>query len=192
MTRSLLIAPIACFLVACPTESTGPAVPTQPVVAPVPAGGTQTPADVTSNDLVAPPGAAEVPADVKQRAIGALSEKGNAIKAEILNYVKSQTAATGGLLTVTDGAQKSASLKYIRTHDPVRHKPGKGYLALSDFQDPNGHADAFYNVAFWVDEKEGKYSVSSVVMQAYPEKRGGEWVRMEMFTINDKFATPLK
>ncbi len=192
MIRSFLLVPIACVLVACPTEVAGPSVPTQPVVAPVTTNGTQTPADVTSNDLVAPPGADEVPADVKQRAIGALSEKGNAIKAEILNYMKRNTTSTGGLLSISDGEQKSANLKYIRTHDPVRHTPGKGYLALADFQDPNGHAEAFYNVIFWVNEKDGKYSVSSVVMQAYPEKRGGEWVRMEMFPINDKFATPLK
>jgi hypothetical protein len=192
MIRSLSAISLSFLLIGCPTpKEEGPQVPPQPMVAPT-KNAPQTPADVTSNDLLPPPGADAVPADVKQRAIGALSVKGNAIKKTILDYVKRNTAATGGLLTVTDGDQKTAQLRYVRTHDPVRHKPGKGFIAMTDFQDPDGHPAAFYSVAFWVQKNEQGYAVSSVVMQAYPEKRSGEWVRMELFTVNDTYATPLK
>jgi hypothetical protein len=189
--RSLMIAQLAFVLVACPTpEERGSPLSTQPMGT---SGNTpQTPADVTSTDMAPPPGAEEVPADVKQRAIGALSEKGNAIKREVIAYIKRNTAATGGLLTVTDGHQKTASVQYVRTHDPVRHRAGKGYVALTDFQDPQGSPNAFYSVAFWVNEAGEGYKVDEVVMLAYPEKQNGEWVRMELFIVNDAYAKPLR
>jgi hypothetical protein len=192
MIRSFSAIPLSLLLVACPEpKEEGLQVPPLAMVAPT-KSVSPTPADVTSNDLLPPPGTQNVPADVKQRAIGALSVKGNAIKKTILEYVKRNTASTGGLLTVTDGDKKTAQLRYVRTHDPVRHKPGKGFIAMVDFQDPDGDPAAFYNVAIWVQTVEQGYAVSSVVMQAYPEKRDGEWVRMELFTVNDAYATPLK
>jgi hypothetical protein len=119
-----------------------------------------------------------------------LSKKGLAIKESVTRYVEKNSA--GGLLTVDNGFGGTDTVRFVRYHDPVREKAGKGFVVLSDFVAPDAEAGAFYTVAFWLKQMPNGYRVTEVVMQGHPEKRGGEWVRIEHFEINDDVATPLK
>ena len=113
-----------------------------------------------------------------------------AIKAAILDYVAKN--GQNGSLSFDDGQGGTVSAQFLRTHDPVRYKEGKGYIGLSDFPAPNAAANAFYQLAFWTKKNGSDFEVFEVDLQAFPAQRGGEWVRMELFTVNDTFAKPLQ
>ena len=132
----------------------------------------------------------EVPADQLQRAIGALNADAVAIKASILKYIEKN--GKNGSLSFDDGQGGTVTAQFVRTHDPVRYKADKGYIGLSDFQAPNAAPNAFYQLAFWTKKSGNDFEVFEVDLQAFPANRGGEWVRMELFTVNDNFAKPLQ
>jgi len=195
MRRLLVIAALSSFAIGCPQAVDAPKDAVRPATAPVVAGnapsGAPPPPNVgTSDKMKAPPGMNEVPADQRQRAIGALNADAIAIKASILDYVEKK--GQNGSLSFDDGKGGTVTAQFVRTHDPVRFKADKGYIGLSDFQAPNGSVDAFYQLAFWSKPSGDKFEVFEVVLQAFPAERGGEWVRMELFTVNDDFAKPLQ
>ena len=195
MSRLLVIAALTSFAVGCPQAVDGPQGAVREGSAPTPAenapSGALPPPNVgTSDKMDAPPGMNEVPADQRQRAIGALNEDAMAIKASILRYVEKN--GKNGSLSFDDGQGGTVTAQFVRTHDPVRYKEGKGYIGLSDFQAPNAASSAFYQLAFWSKKNGEDFEVFEVDLQAFPAKRGGEWVRMELFTVNDNYAKPLQ
>jgi hypothetical protein len=203
MRRLITVAALASMAMGCPEPIEGPmgAVqgtnPPPPNEAPMgaspgaaPSGALPPPNVGTSDKLVAPPGAPGVPADQLQRAIGALNQDALAVKQSILDYVEKN--GSGGKLTFDDGQGGTVAGQYVRTHDPVRYKDGKGYIALSDFQVPGAAAEAFYQLAFWVKKDGDNVQVFEVDLQAFPAQRNGEWVRLELFTVNDSYAKPLQ
>ncbi len=137
-----------------------------------------------------PPAGVPKGGDQLQREIGALSKKGLAIKEAVTRHVEKNAA--GGLLAVNDGFGGTDQVSFVRFHDPVREKAGKGYIVLSDFVAPDAEPGAFYTVAFWLKQMPQGYRVTEVVMQGHPEQRDGAWVRIEHFEMNDDVATPLK
>lgn len=191
------------FALGCPQPVEGPVGAVQPTAEPPPnqqpqgapianaPSGALPPPNVGSSDQIqAPPGAPGVPADQLQKAIGALNEDAMDIKAAILAYV--QANGQNGSLTFDDGDGGTVTAQFVRTHDPVRFQEGKGYIGLSDFQAPNADPNAFYQLAFWLKKDAADFQVFEVDLQAFPAKRGGQWVRMELFTVNDTFAKPLQ
>jgi len=172
---------LALVLVGCPSPAETSSAPT-PTAA--------TPADQAQPVPPGPPAAVPKGGDQLQREIGALNKKGLAIKETVTRYVEKNAA--GGLLTVDNSYGGTDTVSFVRYHDPVREKPGKGYIVLSDFVAPDAAPGAFHTVAFWLKEMPDGYRVTEVVMQGHPEKRDGEWVRMEHFQINDDIAPPLK
>jgi hypothetical protein len=159
-------------------------------IASAPSGALPPPNVGSSDQIKAPPGMDGVPADQLQKAIGALNEDAMGVKAAILAYV--QENGQSGSLTFDNGDGGTVKAQFVRTHDPVRYQEGKGYIGLSDFQAPSADPDAFYQLAFWLKKDVDTFQVFEVDLQAFPAKRGGEWVRMELFTVNDTFAKPLQ
>ncbi len=195
MRPLLMIAALSSVVVGCPQPVDSPQDAMRPggQVTPqtqAPSGSLPPPNVGTSDQMDVPPGMDEVPADQKQRAIGALNADAVAIKAAILDYVAKN--GQNGSLSFDDGQGGTVTAQFLRTHDPVRYKEGKGYIGLSDFQAPNAAANAFYQLAFWSNKKGNDFEVFEVDLQAFPAQRGGEWVRMELFTVNDTFAKPLQ
>lgn len=197
MSRLLIIAALTSFAVGCPQAVEGPQQQGAVRQGPAPASAENAPSGAlpppnvgTSDKMDAPPGMNEVPADQRQRAIGALNEDAMAIKASILRYVEKN--GKNGSLNFDDGQGGTVTAQFVRTHDPVRYKEGKGYIGLSDFQAPNAASNAFYQLAFWSKKNGENFEVFEVDLQAFPAKRGGEWVRMELFTVNDNYAKPLQ
>ena len=155
-----------------------------------PSGALPPPGVGTSDQPQAPPGAPGVPADQLQKAIGALNEDAMSVKAAILDYVKKN--GQNGSLTFDNGDGGTVTAQFVRTHDPVRYQEGKGYIGLSDFQAPDADPNAFYQLAFWLKKEGTDVQVFEVDLQAFPALKGGQWVRMELFTVNDTFAKPLQ
>ena len=195
MSRLLVIAALTSFAIGCPQAVEGPQGAVREGAPPTPAAnapsGALPPPNVgTSDKLDAPPGMNEVPADQLQRAIGALNEDAVAIKASILTYLEKN--GKNGSLSFDDGQGGTVTAQFVRTHDPIRYKSDKGYIGLSDFQASNAASNAFYQLAFWSKKTATGFEVFEVDLHAFPAKRGGEWVRMELFTVNDNFAKPLQ
>ncbi len=203
MRRLISVAVLSSFALGCPEPIEGPVGAVQGSNAPpaneapmgtapdaAPSGALPPPNIGTSDKMEAPPGAPGVPADQLQRAIGALNEDAQSVKQAILDYV--ETNGTNGSLTFDNGQGGTVAGQYVRTHDPVRYKDDKGYIALSDFQVPGAAANAFYQLAFWAKKDGENIQVFEVDLQAFPAQRNGEWVRMELFTVNDQFAKPLQ
>ena len=195
MRRLLMIAALSSVVIGCPQPVDSPQDAIRPAdqVMPqtqAPSGSLPPPNVGTSDQMDVPPGMNEVPADQKQRAIGALNADAVAIKAAILDYVAKN--GQNGSLSFDDGQGGTVTAQFLRTHDPVRYKEGKGYIGLSDFQASNAAPNAFYQLAFWTKKNGSDFEVFEVDLQAFPAQRGGEWVRMELFTVNDTFAKPLQ
>jgi hypothetical protein len=191
------------FALGCPQPVEGPMGAVQPTVEPpanqqaqggpinsAPSGALPPPNVGSSDQIKAPPGLDSVPADQLQKAIGALNGDAMDVKAAILAYV--QENGQSGSLTFDNGDGGTVTAQFVRTHDPVRYQEGKGYIGLSDFQAPSADPDAFYQLAFWLKKDSDSFQVFEVDLQAFPAKRGGQWVRMELFTVNDTFAKPLQ
>ena len=132
MRRLLMIAALSSVVTGCPQPVDSPQDAIRPAdqVMPqtqapglAPASGTG-----TSDQMDVPPGMNEVPADQKQRAIGALNADAVA-KAAILDYVAKN--GQNGSLSFDDGQGGTVTAQFLRTHDPVRYKEGKGYIGLS-------------------------------------------------------------
>ena len=191
---------LSAFVAGCPQPVEGPTgavtatqgpPPEQGVAPPNAPSGALPPPNIGSSDqMAAPPGLDAVPADQLQAAIGALNEDALAIKAAVLDYVSKN--GKNGSLTFDNGDGGTVTAQYVRTHDPVRFKSDRGYIALSDFQSSGADPSAFYQLAFWLQKTGETFAVAEVDLQAFPAKRGGEWVRMELFTVNDAFAKPLQ
>jgi hypothetical protein len=195
MRRLFLIAALSSVAVGCPQAVDAPQDAIRPggqvnPASQAPSGSLPPPNVGTSDKMDAPPGMDEVPADQKQKAIGALNADAVAIKAAILDYVAKN--GQNGSLNFDDGQGGTVTAQFVRTHDPVRYKEGKGYIGLSDFQASSAAANAFYQLAFWTKKNGNDFEVFEVDLQAFPAQRGGEWVRMELFTVNDAFAKPLQ
>ena len=198
MIRLISVAALASLVMGCPQAIEGPKGAVQKTdAAPMgsgpgnaPSGAPPPPNVGTSDKLKGPPGAPSVPADQLQRAIGALNEDAIAVKTAILDYVEKN--GSNGSLTFDNGEGGTVKAQYVRTHDPIRYKADKGYIALSDFQAADGDANAFYQLAFWAKKEGEKVEVFEVDLQAFPAQRNGEWVRLELFTVNDSYAKPLQ
>lgn len=182
MHRAILF--LALGLIGCPTpveESPTAAAPTAAAPAPAPGGKAGPPG---------PPPVVPKGGDQLQREIGALNKKGLALKASVTRYLEKNTS--GGMLSLDDGFGGTDTLGWVRYHDPVREKPGKGYLVLSDFKKVDAEPGAFHVVAFWLKDMPTGYRVTEAIVQAHPVKRDGQWVRLDHFEINDEIAPPLK
>ena len=195
MRRLLVIAALSSLAMGCPQSVDAPSDAIRPSAPPVPAAnapsGALPPPNVgTSDKMDSPPGLDEVPADQRQRAIGALNEDAMIIKAAILDYLEKN--GQNGSLSFDDGKGGTVTAQFVRTHDPIRYKADKGYIGLSDFQAPGAAANAFYQLAFWSKKSGDVFEVFEVDLQAFPAERGGEWVRMELFSVNDNYAKPLQ
>ena len=195
MRHLVVITALTSLITGCPQAVDGPTDAVRPTNAAAPAAsapsGALPPPNVgTSDKMDSPPGMVEVPADQRQRAIGALNQDAMDIKASILAYVEKN--GQNGSLSFDDGKGGTVTAQFVRTHDPVRYKAVKGYIGLSDFQAPSADPNAFYQLAFWSKKNGDQFEVFEVDLQAFPAERGGEWVRMELFTVNDNFAKPLQ
>jgi len=172
-------------LAACPSPVEGPSDPS-----PTP---TPTAAQPTgAKGMPGPPPSGSVPkgGDQLQREIGALSKKGLAIKDAVTRYLEANSV--NGLLKVDDSFGGTVQVSFVRYHDPVREKKGKGYIVLSDFVVPDAQAGAFYTVGFWLKDTAKGIRVTEIIMQGHPELRDGAWVRIDHFEMNDEIALPLQ
>lgn len=185
MCRTLALVILPVLLIGCPEPVQTPQAPSGPSDAPPSA-----PDGVAGAPPPPQPGPPGIPADQLQRELGALSKKGNAVKEAFEQYVV--TNSVGGYVTIDNGEGQTIRGQWIRSHDPVRYQEGKGFVALADFQTPDMPDGVYHRVAFWARESGTGYEVFEVAVQGHPEKKGGTWVHIDQFPVDDTVAKPIK
>jgi hypothetical protein len=110
-------------------------------------------------------------------------KKGWQVESAVNAYVAGQIK--DGVFTLKDdktGEQKT--LEFVEIHRPLRKMEGKGYFACSDFRE-KGSADKFYDVDFWLAEKDGKLQVTEARIHKEPKEQDGVWVQVPRYNFED-------
>jgi hypothetical protein len=77
-------------------------------------------------------------------------------------------------------------LEFVGTHQPVRRLQQDGrFFACTDFR-KEGTKDEFYDIDFWVNEKDGKMKVDEVRLHKVPEKQAdGSYIQVPRYSFDD-------
>jgi hypothetical protein len=81
-----------------------------------------------------------------------------------------------------DKSGEKLSLDFVEIHRPLRKLEGKGYFACSDFRE-HGSKDKYYDIDFWLVEKDGKLEVTEARVHKEPKNEDGSWVQMPRYTF---------
>jgi hypothetical protein len=107
----------------------------------------------------------------------------SAVEEDIVN----ERAKGNGLFKLKDAKTgEEVKLEFIGTHQPVRRLQQDGrFFACTDFR-KEGTKDQFYDVDFWVDEKNGKMKVDEVRLHKVPEKQAdGSYIQVPRYNFDD-------
>jgi YHS domain-containing protein len=105
------------------------------------------------------------------------------VMSAIHNYIAENKDDKGDLVVKDDKSGESVPLEFIEMHQPVRHLKGDGqYFACTDFRKP-GSKDEYYDIDFWVDDKDGNLKVTDVKMHKVPVQEDGIWVQKPRYTF---------
>jgi hypothetical protein len=75
-------------------------------------------------------------------------------------------------------------LEFIEIHQPIRRLKKDGrYFACTDFRKP-GSKDEYYDVDFWLDDKDGKLKVGEVRIHKVPVEEDGAWTQKPRYTFD--------
>jgi hypothetical protein len=79
-----------------------------------------------------------------------------------------------------DKTGQERALEFVEIHKPLRKIEGKGYFACTDFREA-GSKDKFYDLDFWLVEKDGKLEVSEVRIHKEPKEQDGVFVQVPRY-----------
>jgi YHS domain-containing protein len=96
------------------------------------------------------------------------------------------TLADGGVFKLEDDKTgKELSLEFVDTHQPIRKLDDSGhYFACTDFR-VAGTKDQTYDIDFWIDDKDGKMTVTQTRVHKVPELKNGQWVQVPRYSWKD-------
>ena len=106
------------------------------------------------------------------------------VMSAIHNYIAENKDENGDLVVKDDKTGESVPLEFVEMHQPVRHMKKDGqYFACTDFRKP-GSVDEYYDIDFWVDDKDGKLQVANVKMHKVPVQEDGIWTQVPRYTFD--------
>jgi hypothetical protein len=89
-------------------------------------------------------------------------------------------ARDGVLVVRDDKTGQQLPLEFVEIHKPVRKIEGKGYFACTDFRE-RGSSEKFYDLDFWLVEKDGELQVTDVRVHKEPRNEDGRWVQVPRY-----------
>jgi hypothetical protein len=91
--------------------------------------------------------------------------------------------ATDGVLLVRDDKTgEQLALEFVEIHKPIRKIEGKGFFGCTDFRE-RGSTDKFYDLDFWLVEKDGTLAVTDVRIHKEPRSEDGRWVQVPRYSF---------
>jgi hypothetical protein len=120
--------------------------------------------------------ATEHPGDFEEK-------RGWQVESAVHEYI-ARSVKDGVLLVRDDKTGKQLPLEFVEIHKPLRRMEGKGYFACSDFRE-KGSSDKFYDLDFWLAEKDGELKVTDVRIHKEPVNEDGRWVQVPRYGFED-------
>lgn len=122
--------------------------------------------------------ASEHPGEFEQK-------RGWEIMSAIDEHIVGERAANKGLFKLKDEKTgEEVALEFVGIHQPVRRLKENGkYFACSDFRRA-GSKDEYYDIDFWLDEKDGKITVNAARMHKVPVMEDGNFIQMPRYTFD--------
>jgi hypothetical protein len=109
-------------------------------------------------------------------------KKGWQVESAVNEYIAGKTR-DGVLLLKDDKTGDQRTLEFVEIHRPLRKIEGKGYFACSDFREHDSK-DRFYDVDFWLVEKDGKLEVTEARIHKEPKCEDGVCVQVPRYTFD--------
>ena len=105
------------------------------------------------------------------------------VMSAIHNYIATHKNDKGSLEVKDDKTGETVPLDFVEMHQPIRHLKKDGhYFACTDFRKP-GSKDEYYDIDFWLTEKDGKLAVDEVKMHKVPVQEDGIWTQVPRYTF---------
>lgn len=105
------------------------------------------------------------------------------VMASIHDYILENKDEDGNITVKDDKTGEDLTLQFVEMHRPVRRLKGEDkYFACTDFRKP-GSKDEYYDLDFWVDEKDGSLKVGNVKVHKVPVQEDGIWTQVDRYTF---------
>ena len=111
-------------------------------------------------------------------------KKGWQVESAVNAYVAGKIK-DGVFVLKDDKTGEQRSLEFVEIHRPLRKIEGKGYFACTDFREQGGK-DKFYDVDFWLVEKDGTLEVTEARIHKEPKNEDGVWVQVPRYTFENE------
>ncbi len=115
------------------------------------------------------------------------TKRGWEVMSAIEEHVFAERANNNGVFKLKDDKTgEIIALDFIGLHQPVRRLKEDGrFFACSDFR-KQGTTDEYYDIDFWLDEKDGKISVKEVRVHKVPVLQDGNYVQVSRYSFDPK------
>lgn len=102
-------------------------------------------------------------------------------------YISTERAKGGGVFKLKDEKTgEEVEMDFVGIHQPVRRLKENGqFFACTDFRKA-GSSEQYYDVDFWLDEKDGKITVGGVRLHKVPEMQDGNFIQMPRYQFDPK------
>ena len=115
------------------------------------------------------------------------TKRGWEVMSAIEEHVLTERAGNSGVFKLKDDKTGEVlDLDFIGLHQPVRRLKEDGrFFACSDFR-KQGTTDEYYDIDFWLEEKDGKISVKEVRVHKVPVLEDGNYVQKSRYSFDPK------
>ena len=103
------------------------------------------------------------------------------VESAVNEYVAAN-AKDGVLVLKDDKTGETRTLDFVEIHRPLRRIEGGSYFACTDFRE-HGSKDKFYDIDFWLTEKDGQLAVTEARIHKEPKNVDGVWVQVPRYTF---------
>ena len=105
------------------------------------------------------------------------------VMSAIHGEVAKKRTKDGAYYLTDDKTGQSIPLEFVEIHQPVRRLKKDGrFFACTDFRKV-GSKDEYYDVDFWLDDKDGKLVVRDVRIHKVPVEEDGVWMQKPRYTF---------
>lgn len=103
----------------------------------------------------------------------------------IEQHIVNQRSQSDGIFKlIDDKTGDEVALDFVGIHMPVRKLKENGqYFACSDFR-KQGTLDEYYDIDFWLDERDGKVTVGGARVHKVPELRDGDMIQVPRYSFD--------
>jgi len=109
-------------------------------------------------------------------------KKGWQLESAVNEYIAKQ-AKDGVYALKDDKTGVEHDLDFVEIHRPLRKIEGRGYFACTDFREHDSK-DKFYDIDFWLVEKDGQLQVTDVRVHKEPREEDGVWVQVPRYNFD--------